>query len=423
MRQTHTTLAMLEHAATTILVTPDAPCALAGFSGRTGQFEAKHSDLEINFARFTFNGAGVVVVACDHLYAGGPLTSFVEEFCRVRGHTAILAASHTHFAPNLDPSKPGLGHVDPEYLQTTLDKVGAALNQLFGRAISPARLSQGRASCAASVNRRLSWPIPSLGSRQQWILPPGIRSAPNPGGPVDPWLHLAVAETGDGEIASVVWTYACHPTSFPHAQTISAEFPGEVRRAIRARVGRDVPVLFLQGFSGDIRMKCARWRTMTDAAKEIVFGPSYRPSTVDEWSGYTQEVVAAAMSAFGSRRNLTNANAIFSEEEQFPLSQLLDGAQEGHKVTSKYIQLAPDLKILSLSAEIVVGYRDKIPPGIWTIGCEGDCFGYWPLDRHVREGGYEAEGFLRPFGYSGTLRASQERAFDAHTFGLTAKSV
>jgi hypothetical protein len=35
------------------------------------------------------------------------------------------------------------------------------------------------------------------------------------------------------------------------------------------------------------------------------------------------------------------------------------------------------------------------------VGCVGDVFGYLPVDTMVREGGYEARGFVRRFGLRG----------------------
>jgi hypothetical protein len=42
------------------------------------------------------------------------------------------------------------------------------------------------------------------------------------------------------------------------------------------------------------------------------------------------------------------------------------------------------------------------------VGYTGPVFGYLPTDKHVREGGYESEGFIEPFGLRGSFSSGIE---------------
>ena len=50
----------------------------------------------------------------------------------------------------------------------------------------------------------------------------------------------------------MLWNFACHPVMYHSPMNVSAHFPGDVRKELR-EILSDIPVVFLQGFSGDIR--------------------------------------------------------------------------------------------------------------------------------------------------------------------------
>lgn len=74
-------------------------------------------------------------------------------------------------------------------------------------------------------------------------------------GPVDP-QHLAMfASDMKGKLMAVLYNNTSHPTIFYGAGIYSADFPGEVRKTIRNKIGRPIPVLFLNGAQGDISVE------------------------------------------------------------------------------------------------------------------------------------------------------------------------
>ncbi len=80
-----------------------------------------------------------------------------------------------------------------------------------------------------------------------------VRQAPWPDGPRDETVHVLEARAADGSVPALLWQYACHPVCNPERLRVSAEFPGVVRQRLRRDLGPETAVLYLQGFSGDIR--------------------------------------------------------------------------------------------------------------------------------------------------------------------------
>ena len=76
---------------------------------------------------------------------------------------------------------------------------------------------------------------------------------PNRNGYYDPNLWVLELEGSRGR--AILYSYACHPVVLYRAewQTISADFPGRTRLALKARLGEATHVQFLQGLAGSVR--------------------------------------------------------------------------------------------------------------------------------------------------------------------------
>ncbi len=112
----------------------------------------------------------------------------------------------------------------------------------------PGKLGWAQGELHIGYNRRLTWQDGSHtmhgnSSREDFA---GLE------GPDDP-QHLALfAKDAEGEIVAVLYHNTSHPTIFYGAGVYSADFPGEVRRAMRANFTDELAVLYLNGAQGDI---------------------------------------------------------------------------------------------------------------------------------------------------------------------------
>ena len=73
-----------------------------------------------------------------------------------------------------------------------------------------------------------------------------------PEGLVDREEQVVWFEDHDGRHLAVMVSYAAHPTNFYGKKTISADFPGFMRNVLQRVLGKDLPVLYLQGACGNI---------------------------------------------------------------------------------------------------------------------------------------------------------------------------
>src|SRR2546423_1540208 len=150
----------------------------------------------------------------------------------------------------------------------------------------PGGLVEYRSGPAAhAINRRrMGWRI----SPRHLPRPAALR-APDPTGPRDETVHVLTFTDERKRPVAPLWSYACHPVTFAEPGQVSADYPGVVRRALRAAFGADLPVLFLQGCAGDIRPReLGRPRTLGRRLAELVVGKLFTPFTAPEyvaWSG------------------------------------------------------------------------------------------------------------------------------------------
>lgn len=332
----------------------------------------------------------------------------------------LLAASHTHFAPSVDPSKPRLGPADPTYVDLVIERGAELLSRLAGtrsdQAVGGTRVEYRNGLAAHAINRRrMGW---RLSPRAPHLPRRAALRAPNAKGPCDETVHVVTLVGSSGRPAAVLWSYACHPVSFAEPRQVSADFPGVVRRALRTAFGNDLPVLFLQGCAGDIRPReLGRPRSLRRRLAELVVGKLFTPFTPAEYAAWSGSLAARVVDvARASGRAFPLPAGFRTAQASIALSDLLDGASPGNRsMTLQRLELAPGLAIAAMSAEPAVEYglalRAAEPAGQIAIPCgySDTVFGYLPTAGMLGQHGYEDEGFMEAFGLTGRFRPEMEQ--------------
>src|SRR4051794_6593316 len=278
---------------------------LAGFLRRAQRglpCEAEDGTLEINAVAFQDGNQAALLIAIDTLIAGPDLATAAAALARDSfgpETVALVAASHTHFAPSTDPTRPMLGGMAPAFVAAVHAALRQVIVELRVAKIGP---SVGLASCVASANvhRRRRWPFPTL---LWWVNRriDRIVMAPNPKGPRDPRVRVAVLEAPSGAPIAVIWNYACHPVFYPREQAGTAEFVGYVRSTVRAHFhDPDLPVVFLQGFAGDVCPDIRPCRSFRTIAETLVFGPRWGRFTHESWTAWADGIAQAVLAAIRS---------------------------------------------------------------------------------------------------------------------------
>jgi hypothetical protein len=383
-------------------ITPRDRVPLAGYRAlRKAVFDTIADELEANVLVLRpANEPPVVLVSVDLLYAGAHICNRIFEALagRVSRERILVAASHTHFAPATQDSLPELGRVEHEYRDFAAARIIDLLERLLAAAPVPARCRYHEGAALHSVNRRrtrfgISRRYPFFGFHTD--------ICPNESGPRDDLIRALTLTDSDGRINAICWSFACHPNTLPHIDSVSAEYPGRVREFLRRRFGA-IPVLFWQGFSGNINP----YRMVQPSGSAGGRGPQFVRPTISQWERWADglsEVVQLAVSTPGK----PVGGPVVCQVRSMSVDEL--GLRSDRRLIYRKLSFGSDLAVCGLSAEVAVEYikrlRMSLPSTtVIPVGCTEDVFGYLPADEMIGEGGYEVRGFLRRFDLRGGFR-------------------
>lgn len=381
----------------TVDITPRSEVVLAASGSREPTSEVAEP-LTATFIELSDSSKTVLLVGLDLLYPGSAVRDMVLRSFPMRTQDeVIVAASHTHRGPMTDAAKPQLGAFDQTYANFLQNQIEAAAAEILSRKPVPSDISCGQGLAHHSVNRRLRKRI--VVSRKPRFN--SVVNAPNRRGGTDETLTILKGSGGSGELLFVIWNYACHPVGHPLHGAISAHYPHIVRRMIRERVGTDdVPVLFLQGFSGDTRPNAtahiSRWRRRL---RRFVVGPIFDDMTLSSystWSSSLGEVVIDVMTKKSDRCN----GLLQTHRVEVDGAKFVAGAQR--PVSAHGLAIGDDFALIGVSAEVVSAYgaiaRSMTSQHVTaTVGCIDQPVGYFPTEEMLQQGGYEAGGYCSKF--------------------------
>lgn len=384
--------------AASVDITPRTPTMLAGYLARTDISRRVNDPIEANILVLRGDGKLVVIVSLDLLYPGQQLREAILSLgSELRSEQLFLAASHTHFAPATSYALPHLGAVDDGYVRDCAGRVARTIASLLQTRGEPAAVLAGTSVALRSLNRRRrGWRL----ARTWPFLRSAVLMAPNETGPVDSearLLHFVSTETGKS--ICVLWNWSCHPVGFPDKLAVSADFPGAVRGALRMKHESELPVLFLQGFAGDVRPPAAR-------RDGRVHSRCFTHWPAREWKAWVEHISSAVtdtqLTVIGELENLEVARS------ELPLSRFVRNEIDGRRVAFHGVALHR-IVLAGISAEPTVSYipilRELFPADAFVlpIGCIDDTYGYLPTASELQMGGYEAGGFLSAFSLNAPL--------------------
>jgi hypothetical protein len=403
-------------------ITPPKPFPLAGHSGRRNPFKRVHDPLELNGILLRQGHRAIVLVTADLLYVTEDLEKAALHVLKnkwgLEDVTVLLGASHTHFAPSVDASKPALGRTIAEYESFVRERLAALMDKLATDPGVPVDLHYAFGEASHAVNRRrLGWQVRREGIKHTTAM------VPNPKGPKDETVRLITLRNAEGIPLGAIWNYACHPTGFPDLSAVTSEYPGVVRAALRRAVGQpNFPVLFFQGFAGNIRPPAY------DQSKRPVmvvrrflngtaFG-SFTPEQYEAWSTSLAERVVPLLQG-----NKMGPAELKHTSARLPLDTILSGAPKDRTLRVDTLALASGVRLVSLSAEVMAEYMPRLrpifaPDQLIPVGYTGWVFGYLPTRDMLFEGGYEVCGFLPLFNLSGHF----EKSVEERVVGLVRKA-
>ena len=385
-------------------ITPRRPVMLGGYYKRTAPFTAVASRLEANVLLIRGASSRVAIVSTDLLYPGETLRAQLVENLGLaaKGEELFFAASHTHYAPMTAPSMPRLGIVDLEYVQYVATQITALIKSIEHQGEAcVCTYHEGRAD--HSMNRRL---VRLRMTRSGLAWSSGF--GPNPNGDRDESVRILKFSKPGGKPSAVIWNYACHPTDFPDFLQVSAEYPGIVRSRLRSELG-DIPILFLQGFSGDVRPPFSGRSTgIAGFARRVLVGPQFRQPLRSEWEEWSNSLAELVASFARSALRRSQINSLMLKRVEVPENEFAAGGS-GNKSLVWHLIDCGGFRIVGINAEPVVKYRRLLEESLageplLTVGCLDQPVCYLPSDNMIAERGYEVEGFRTLFNFDARFR-------------------
>lgn len=197
--------------------------------------------------------APVAIVGIDALFVDKDVVRAarerIENVTPIPGAHVLVAASHTHSG---GPLVSCFGtERDPAYAERVAREIAAAVEAAW-KARAPAEIGIGTGrEETISFNRRF---LMRDGREITHPGKPGTRhhgDIVRPAGPIDPDVGVLAVRRADGGIAGLIVNFACHCTVVG-GSLFSADYVAALRKHLRARYGPDLPVVFLNGASGDV---------------------------------------------------------------------------------------------------------------------------------------------------------------------------
>ncbi len=222
--------ATLAAGAAAVDITPAPGLDLGG-----GAFGPARGTLHRLEARVLYLATGrdrVVVAACDLLGFDAAYASEVRSRMAAAAGTSasrvMLTATHTHGAPATVELR-NWGTPDAGYRGRLASQLAGAV-KAAREAAEPARLAVAEGRCPGVARNRTF----------------------GPKGPVDDRVVVLRVDGADGRPLAAVVNAAVHPVNLHSAGRITPDYPYFTTADLRSAVGRDVPVLYLLGASGDL---------------------------------------------------------------------------------------------------------------------------------------------------------------------------
>ena len=384
-------------------VTPTHPVVLAGYGGRTAEFEGIDTKL---WARALVIGERdpVAIVVLDNCGVPAAVKERVVSKLDDSGVTSerlVVAVTHTHNAPSLVGYARILwagrtSREQEERMERYTDFAASRMAEAVLAALQnrePAHLSWGQGRVTFGGNRRVL-------ERGQWR---GFGH--QRGAPVDHSLPVLAARNEAGEL-KVLWAnYACHCTTVGGRNHIGGDWAGYANEAMETAFPGATTLMSI-GCGADIGPQPGGGLQVAREHGEAI------GAEVKRLLGDRMRTLASAPSVSGKsvslplvdpkpRSHWEEMKGRGSFDGQLARSMLtrLDagGAIPTHvsyPVTSW--KFGTDLAMVFLPGEVVVDYavrlnRELAWPRLWLTAWANDMPGYIPSRRVLAEGGYEAD--------------------------------
>lgn len=394
------------------VITPEKAVWLAGYGSKRVP-DGKLHDLWMKaLALEAEGGKRVVLITSD--FQGVPKgmsDNVFAELEKQHGLTreqVLFTFSHNHCGPRLGDDLVDYYPIEEEQVELVAEytqHMEAAAVKLVGEALAklaPASLQIGEGKATFAVNRR---------NNREAEVPELLAKGTPLAGPVDHAVPVMTVTRPDGQLAAVLFGYACHPTTLSFL-TWCGDYPGFAQLAIE-KSHPGAMAMFVNTCGGDQNPLprrsvelCQKYSHQLATAVEAAMTQPLQPVSAGLRTAF--ELVDLPYLKVVDREELhallNDTNAIRARWAARMLQKLVAGEKfpPAYPYPVHAWQLGREMLVIGMGAETVVDYalrfKREFGSGTWVCGYADDMIAYIPSRRVWEEGGYEGGSNLYEYG-------------------------
>lgn len=405
-------------------ITPPIGIYLAGFAARTEPSTAVYHPLKANAIAIDDGNDPLIIASAEILgfyEHTDEVRSRISALTGIAPANVVLSGSHTHCGPCIrEMDRQRHGELDEDYVEGLFDSVTRCAKTAW-ESRSPARLRFGLGHCDIAVSRRK----PDGKGGVEW--------KPDAGAPHDHEVPVLVVESPDGELRSVIFSYACHPTS-RSGTLIGGDYVCFACDHVESRYPGTTS-FFLQGCAGDQKTRPVDPASETFVPRSVDeihdIGVDLGKSVVRTLASGGLDQVTGPISVSQTILNLDTepidmglVRAGLKDNQAFVQAwarHLLDSVENNTTIVTSIpfeiqtVRFGNALAAVTLAGEMTVehGLRLKREVGphfdnVLVLAYTNDIVGYVPVRRQIPEGGYEVWSSQQYWKRSGPYVADTE---------------
>ena len=395
------------------VITPDTPVWLAGYGSKRVP-DGKLHDLWLKVLALEDNaGRRAVMITSD--FQGVPRSMSDRVFAKLKSthglerHQLLFTFSHNHCGPRLGddlidyyPVEDEQEKLVAEYTDRMVDLTVATVAKALQN-LAPAALAQGRGQTTFAVNRR---------NNKEAEVPQLLAEGKPLAGPVDHDVPVLTVKRPDGQLAAILFGYACHPTTLSFT-TWCGDYPGFAQLEIE-QAHPNSQAMFVNTCGGDQNPLprrsvelCQKYGHMLAEAVHQTLAEGrlapVSPGLVTKFEmvplPYLQVMDRATLVEFTKDSQAIRARWAVRMLKKLDRGESFEGE---YPYPVHFWKLGSEMRIIGTGAETVVDYalrfKRSYGPGTWVCGYSDDMISYIPSRRVWEEGGYEGGSNLFEYG-------------------------
>ncbi|MBK8506205.1 MAG: neutral/alkaline non-lysosomal ceramidase N-terminal domain-containing protein [Saprospiraceae bacterium] len=396
------------------IITPTISVWLAGYGTQRIAYGKIHDLFVKVLALKCSNGKIAVLATTDN--QGMSRTVYENIFRKVNQRYNLdrsefmLTFSHNHSGPCLQddlvdyyPSDDAQKELVNQYSEWMAEQVVEAVGEALSN-WQPAQLFKGEGKCTFAVNRR---------DNVESVVPDLLEAGKPLEGVVDHYVPVLAIKGPGGNLISVLFGYACHPTTLS-ISTWSGDYPGFAQIDIES-AHPGTAAMFFNACGGDQNpiprrtvALCEKYGKQLAQSVEEVLAGQMEPIRSDIKTAF--EYVPLEYLELVTEEKLkpiaTGSDTLHARWATRMLKKLEDGVkfQNSHPYPVQAWQLGKELLFLGIGGEAVVDYSLRFKSEYnnqttWVCGYANEMVAYIPSRRIWEEGGYEGGPHLDEYGH------------------------